>query len=198
MKQNYGNVSNNVVKVDMDGVIRDMFTPMCRIYNERYGTSLTPSDITDYNVEKSFPLVMEKDRKKAANFFFIEHGAELFLNSKPYDGTIEALLMLRTFGYKVAIVTWQFTHQNKIYALKFLERNGIPYDDIFFTRDKWLVNGEWMIDDNPEFIMDERDDSRKIMVNQPYNKNSTFDGIRADGLKDAVETMLRNAAPNFP
>ena len=182
---------DKIVKVDMDGVIRDIFTPMCRIYNERYGTNVLPCDITDYDVNKSFPKVMEVDNRNAADFFFIDHGREVFLESKPYDSAQETLSSLMLCGWKVVITTWQFTNRNKRYTLDFLERNGIIYDDICFTRDKWLVQGGWLIDDNPEFILDDRDTSRKIMVNMPYNQTVMYDGIRKDNLFDAARYIIQ-------
>jgi 5'(3')-deoxyribonucleotidase len=72
----------------------------------------------------------------------------------------------------------------------FFEKNKIPYDDICFTRDKWMIQGDWLIDDNPEFITDERDKSRKIMINMPYNKNCDFSCDRAKDLQEAVDMIL--------
>lgn len=72
----------------------------------------------------------------------------------------------------------------------FLQKNKIPYDDICFTRDKWMIQGDWLIDDNPEFIEDERDKSRKLMINMPYNRECDFFCTRADNLKQAVDIIL--------
>ena len=72
----------------------------------------------------------------------------------------------------------------------FLQKNKIPYDDICFTRDKWMIQGDWLIDDNPEFITDEREKSRKIMIRMPYNKNCDFFCTRANGLQEAVDIIL--------
>ena len=114
----------------------------------------------------------------------------VFLNSSPYDGVREAILDLRRAGHKVVIVTWQYSIENKYNTLLFLQKNKIPYDDICFTRDKWMIQGDWLIDDNPEFITDEREKSRKIMIRMPYNKNCDFFCTRANGLQEAVDIIL--------
>ena len=53
-----------------------------------------------------------------------------------------------------------------------------------------MIQGDWLIDDNPEFITDEREKSRKIMINMPYNKNCNFFCTRANCLQEAVDIIL--------
>ena len=179
-----------VIKIDVDGVIRNINEKMCEMYNDLFDDNLTCDDMFDYNVEKVFAKLMEKKGIKAVDYFFDWNAREIFLNSKPYDGVREAIQALRDAGHKVVIVTWQFNLNNKYYTLEFFERNNIPYDDICFTRDKWMVQGDWLIDDNPEFITDERDKSSKIMINMPYNKNMGIKTERAVNLIEAVDMIL--------
>ena len=127
----------------------------------------------------------------AAEFFFEVHAKELFLDSEPYDGVKESLERLKKEGHKIIIATWQYTLNNKLFTLMFLEKNDIPYDDICFTRDKWMIKSDWMIDDNPEFIMDERDKSKKILIRMPYNKGIRMDATRCDNLKKAIDFILK-------
>lgn len=178
------------IKIDVDGVIRNINETMCKLYNELFNEHLVVNDIYDYNVEKAFSKIKEKIGMTAVDYFFSWEAKEVFLHSNPYDGVREAIQKLRNAGHKVVIVTWQFDLQNKYYTLMFFEKNKIPYDDICFTRDKWMIQGDWLIDDNPEFIMDERDESRKIMINMPYNKNCDFSCDRANDLQEAVDMIL--------
>ena len=175
----------------MDGVIRNIFDNMCDIYNTNFGTSITVDDIFDYDVEVVFPKIREKFGMSAADYFFKEKSIDIFLFSKPYDGVKEALEKLRNNGHKVVIVTWQYTLDNKLRTLKFLDNNQIPYDDICFTRDKWMIQGDWIIDDNPEFIFDERETAHKMLIRMPYNKGIRFEGLREKSLKKAVDLILK-------
>lgn len=179
-----------IIKIDVDGVIRNINRKMCEMYNSTFGENLTVDDIFDYDVEKVFSKIKEKIGMSAVDYFFNWYAKDIFLYSKPYDGVIEAIKKLRQMGHKVVIVTWQFNLQNKYYTLMFFEKNKIPYDDICFTRDKWMIQGDWLIDDNPEFITDERDKSRKIMIKMPYNRDCNFFCTRANDLGEAVDIIL--------
>lgn len=183
---------NISVKVDVDGVIRDIFTPMCNLYNSTFGVSINPDDVKDYNVEVSFPLIREKLGKSAFEWFFVDNADEIFLYSKPFPKVAEALRKLREYGAHVMIVTWQHTYGNKVRTLKFLERNGIEYDDILFTKEKWRIEADYIIDDNPKFLFDKEEKSIKIMVDAPYNRQSPMKpkGIRVDNLSEAIKFIL--------
>lgn len=179
-----------IIKIDVDGVIRNINETMCRMYNQLFNENLTVDDIHFYEVEKVFTKFKEEKGINAAEYFFEISSREVFLESNPYDGVKEAIQKLRDNGHKVVIVTWQHTLMNKINTLFFLETNDIPYDDICFTRDKWMIQGDWLIDDNPEFISDEKDKSRKIMINMPYNKDCKFFCTRTNSLQQAVDIIL--------
>ena len=182
------------IKIDVDGVIRNMFDDMCDVYNKEFGDNVNVDDIVDYDVDKSFPKVMEMLGIPASKYFFEDNSRRLFLLSSAYDGAKGAIDRLRGEGHKVAIVSWQFSLDNRINTLRFLSNNGIDYDTICFTKDKWMVDGDWLIDDNPEFITDERDRSEKIMINMPYNRSCCYPCMRADSLKAAADIILGNGA----
>lgn len=180
-----------IIKIDVDGVIRNINETMCKMYNDLFDENLTVEDMFDYDVEKVFNKVKEKLGMTAVDYFFDWSARSIFLNSEPYAGVREAIQKLRDAGHKVVIVTWQFSLQNKYYTLLFFEKNKIPYDDICFTRDKWMIQGDWLIDDNPEFIEDERDKSKKILINMPYNKKVIPFLKRANNLQEAVDIILK-------
>lgn len=170
-----------IVKIDIDGVIRDINSTMVELYNKTFGTHLTLENTIYYDVDKTYPMcatLYPNEKHPAVKFFFKEHAEDIFLNSKAYKDARYAITKLQLFGYKIVIVSWQMSLVNKIYTLKFLEDNGINYDDICYTKDKWMIKGDWLIDDNPEFIFDERDMSKMIMVTQPYNRNALSDYIK--------------------
>lgn len=179
-----------IIKVDVDGVIRDIFENMCELYNKTYGQHTEVNDIFDYDVDKSFPLIKEKTGKSAVDFFFKEHALHVFFKAKAYDSVKEFLQKLRDKGHKIVIVTWQFSDRNKIFTLTFLSKEEIPYDDICFTRDKWMIASDIMIDDNPEFINDDRDKTPlKLLKNMPYNLDVECDEsvVRFNELEEIID-----------
>ncbi len=185
-----------IIKIDVDGVIRNINETMCRMYNELFDENLTVEDIFDYDVEKVFKRIKDEIGMSVVDYYFNWSAKEVFLHSTPYHGVREAIQKLRENGHKVVIVTWQFNLQNKYYTLNFLEANNIQYDDICFTKDKWMIQGDWLIDDNPEFITDERDKSRKIMIKMPYNADCNFFCTKANDLQNAVEIILEQEKIN--
>jgi len=180
-----------VIKIDVDGVIRDIISAMCNIYNENFNGKLCVNDIEDYDVNTNFPEIIQQTGKKPTEYFFTDHADKVFETvSKPFVGVKDAIDKLRKNGNKVVIVTWQFSLKNIKHTLDFLETYNIKYDDICFTKDKWLIKGDYLIDDNPEFILDKRDKSRKIIIDTPYNRHITDKFIRVNSLKDAVNYII--------
>lgn len=179
-----------VIKIDVDGVIRNINKSMVDLYNRDFFDSLKVDDISEYDVEKVFPKIKKTLGITASDYFFKFNSNKIFLLSETYSKVRESIDLLRNNGHKVIIVTWQPVFRNKINTLYFLESNGIQYDDICFTKDKWMVQGDWLIDDNPEFITDERDESKKMMIKMPYNKECNFPCNRANNLQEAVDIIL--------
>lgn len=179
-----------IIKIDVDGVIRNINKSMVDLYNRDFFDSIKVDDITEYDVEKVFPKIKKTLGITASDYFFKFNSNKIFLLSETYSKVRESIDLLRKNGHKVIIVTWQPVFRNKINTLYFLESNGIQYDDICFTKDKWMVQGDWLIDDNPEFITDERDESKKMMIKMPYNKDCNFPCNRANNLQEAVDIIL--------
>lgn len=179
-----------VIKIDMDGVIRDILTPICSIYNDLCKDNVVPQDIDVYNVNKFFVKMNDMFLLDPADYFFNYKAEDVFLKmARPYDGVRDAILKLQNNGFKVVIVTWQETLKNKYLALEFLDKYNIPYDDICFTRDKYMVQGNVLIDDNPEFLDDPREKSAKICIEYAYNKH-VGSALKVDSLTEAVDLLL--------
>lgn len=185
-----------VIKIDVDGVIRDIVTTMCSMYNKTFPDTvkLYPRDITDYNINNSFPAIKRELGLEPSDFFFSQNAEYVFYSaSEPFMKVKDALELLRQNNHKIVIVTWQFNLENKENTLKFFDLYNLYYDDFCFTKDKWMIYGDYLIDDNPEFIFNDRDTSKKIMIDAPYNyRINTEDThiIRAKSLYDAVKLIV--------
>ena len=143
-----------IIKIDVDGVIRNITKPMIEQYRKDYGFLVTPEDFKVYDVDDIFP----KLNGLAREYFFIKNGKYIFKD-----------------GAEV------------IPGAEFLNDNGIYYDDICFTRDKDLINGDIIIDDNPEFLDKEDNGIYKVCISAPYNEDFTGYDVRVDSLTDFVE-----------
>lgn len=182
------------IKIDVDGVIRDLLRAMCNVYNNEFDTNVCPCDITEYDVNKepSFRPISEKYPGITQHeYFFRDYRREVFFDyAFPFLGVKQAIDKLREHGHKVVIVTKQIGIDNKIYTLRFLCKNCINYDDICFTEDKWSIEGDYLIDDNPEFLEDKRENAKKLIIDAPYNRNRCKFMPRFNSLYGAVEYIL--------
>jgi len=183
-----------VIKIDVDGVIRDLLRAMCEVFNDEFDKHVYPCDIKEYNVNEEPDFRIIKDKYPSITpheYFFREHSRKVFLDDVyPLFGAKQAIDKLRENGHKVVIVTNQIGIKNKVYTLEFLNKNNIKYDDICFTADKWSINGDYLIDDNPEFLEDEREIAKKIIIDAPYNQGRCENVPRFNDLYDAVVYIL--------
>lgn len=182
------------VKVDVDGVIRDIFGAMCRIYNEKFDDNKTLDDIIHYDVDESFPRIKEETGESAAKFFFIDNAHYVFYEgAKVLPGVKEGLLKLHNEGIKVVICTYQLNIDNKVDTLRFLDENGIYYDSLCFTKDKHIVCGDFLIDDCPDFLMHPDEESYTIRMEYPFNKYiDDMTDMSFTNMTDAVEAIINH------
>ena len=158
------------IKIDVDGVLRDIVSTMCSIYNEEFGTSLKPCDVTEYDVSISFPLIEKKYNFSANYYFFVLHGKKVFRTSPKFLDVDDAIQKLRDLGHRITIVSSQESVENKIDTLKWLHYNEIYYDDICFTKNKDIVKGDYMLDDYPKNLIELTGNTQPILILQPYNR----------------------------
>lgn len=185
-------VKPKVVKIDVDGVIRDMLGALCKLYFA-FDPSVNRDFIRNYSVNVSFPLIREHIGIDAHDYFFKHHSDDVNFNmAVPFHGAKEAIEELKRYGYKIVIVTKQDSYESKMNTLKFLSHYGIYYDDICFTGDKWMIESEFMIDDNIEFLSNKLENTQKekrFIIDAPYNRVYS-DFTRFNTLADAVYYII--------
>lgn len=178
------------IKIDIDGVLRDIIPAMCSVYAKETGIVYEPKDIVEYDVNIMFDKV-ENPRK----FFFEDHAKELFLDSNICPGASTAMHLLKSYGFRTVVCTWQPLLSNKRYALDWLDEHHIKYDDIVFTDDKSLFPCDIIVDDNPKFLLAEPDTVRRVVIDAAYNTNVADDDIeRASSLLDFVGNVCMYSA----
>lgn len=153
--------------IDCDEVLRSLLDGMVTLYNENFNENLNRDDVKDFNVEVSFPKIKEETGSTASEWFFQQHGTELFVNSPALPGIKASIDELRDVGH-VIIVTYQKSHQNRLDTLNWLANNGIEADGICFLKNKTLLHLDYLIDDNHwNFIGSNV--KHGILITAPYN-----------------------------
>lgn len=181
----------SVYGVDVDGVLRNTLPVMVCLYNNEFGTNLTTDDVTDWNIDKSFPLIREKlGYEKPDDWFFFDHAKEIFLESHQIFGAKAAIDELRNRGNKVIIITYQKNTENKIYTLQWLENNHITYDAICFTKDKSQVKCNVFIDDN-DYNFTKCAADYAYLVTKPYNKDADVNELLKNSGSKTCKYIIR-------
>ena len=185
-------MNKKIVKIDIDGVIRDMISAMCTIYNRDFNEHVQPSDVKVYDVDVQFPRIMRERNMSASEYFFKRNCKHITYDiALPYNGVRQAIQKLQQHGYHVVIVSWQESYEAKQHTLHFLHKFHIPYDDICFTRDKYMIHSDYIIDDNPEFLSNIYETAHKILIDAPYNASYEC-SERYKSLSDAVDNIILN------
>lgn len=133
--------------VDVDEVLVDFQTPAFGLLERLHGRKLTPED---YTVWDMFTLFSE-DEKKSVFAEISKPGWCRGLEPKP--GAIEAIKTLRTLC-DVYVVTSPFPSPTWVHErdAQLREVFGFGSREIIHTGAKFLVKGEFFLDDNPEHV----------------------------------------------
>lgn len=76
-----------------------------------------------YHNDKGFNEIIQKDLLRVAN------SPEFQLTAKPFNGSREALLLLKELGHKIFFITSR-PKKNESLTIKWLEHNDIPFDEL--------------------------------------------------------------------
>ena len=163
-----------VFGLDIDGVIRNICDISLDLYNKVFKDNVKFEEWKEYDVDRQFPRIREERGVSAATWFFDTHGTKLFRGGSEIGDPAELVDRLREFG-KVIIISYQKSKQNKIDTIQWLYDHDINYDGICFVNDKSLVHVDYLIDDNPHYLVNS-DCNHAILIDAPYNRNTVFAG----------------------
>jgi 5'(3')-deoxyribonucleotidase len=161
--------------IDCDEVLRSLLNGMVSLYNEKFGENMTRDEVRDFNVEVSFLKIKEMTGKTSAEWFFQEHGQELFLKSPALPGINQAIQKLRKYG-QVIIITYQKTYQNKLDTLNWLINNKVEVDGLCFLKNKTLLHVDYLLDDNWWNFLGSNADTG-VLITAPYNEDIAVDEL---------------------
>lgn len=169
-------MKEKVFLIDCDEVLRQTLCKMIEVYNKHFPDSQKKiEDVIDFKTEISFPEIERLTGQTPSYWFFQEHGKEMFLDTQPFPYVKEDVDTLKKYG-KVIILTYQKTYANKKHTLEWLEKFGIEPDGICFMKDKTLVNGDYLIDDN-DWNFKGNSVKYGILIDAPYNKDKELESI---------------------
>lgn len=135
------------IGIDIDDTLFDFVSVWINEYNKEHDDQLTLADITDW----VFSGVDFKCTKQ--EFYNYLHNAYLQLRAEPFPASQHALTWLAEVGHLACFITAtrRSVAPTKINKLLMELDPDLDYE-LHFTREKWHVNCQVYIDDNPKDI----------------------------------------------
>ncbi len=161
---------------DVDEVLVDFQTPAFDLLEKHCGRKLTPDD---YEVWDMFSLFSDEEKRVV----FAEIEKPGFCRAlKPKDGAIEAMSELRKL-VDVYAVTSHFSSPTWVHErdAQLIEEFGFKRREIVHTSAKYLVGGEYLLDDNPSHVTawsDEHPSGHAMLWHIPNTRKLGMDDIR--------------------
>lgn len=131
------------ILVDMDDTIENLSEAWVAYLNNRYGTSVSVSDISSWDISQAFPTLSKSEIYGALK------ETELWGAVKPLPGAVKYLKKLVEDGNEVFIVTASHpdTVEAKMNLVLFQYFPFIPYQNVIISSRKQMISGDILIDD---------------------------------------------------
>ena len=155
-----------VLCVDIDDTICNLQETVIKLFNERFGSSYTLNDFTDYDVMNVLPT----QDAMVIREMYGESG--LYDKVKPIAGAQEALEKLINLGHQVYLVTAAVpkTYGEKVAFIK----RFFPYIDdshIVSMKHKWMFKADVMIEDNLQTLL-AKPYCHRVLFDRPWNQST--------------------------
>lgn len=176
------------IAIDIDDVLADFVTSLCRFHNDKYGTSLTRENFHSYRVSEVWGGTDEEAISKIFEF----HDSRYFRDIAPVDGSIEAInnlskrfdlavLTSRHRKFEPETVEWLETYFHGAFTNKiYFSHNS--YADFGNTKRKsdfcMEINIAFLIEDSLEYAKEcRRTGTRVYLFDRPWNRKEEPTGI---------------------
>lgn len=169
------------ILVDMDDTIENFCETLVFMLNERFGLSVKPEDVIEWDLKKAFPTLT------ASDIFAPTNEAEFWKRVKPLPGAVEFLKQIHKDGHDIVIVTASNPESVplKLNHMLFRFFPFISRKNVIIASRKDLIRGDVLIDDAPHNLENFIGD--KILMTANHNKNyqeANIGATRADNWTD--------------
>jgi 5'(3')-deoxyribonucleotidase len=184
------------IGIDCDGVLRDLITCITDTVSETHPQHadkiLTP---TSWDWDQWLPFWTNDETEK---YVFEDYFLDFFgVECPPIESAVEDWNKLRTWaienGHELCLVSAQREHCIEP-TEAWLQRWGfVGFDEIHFTKNKWAIDVDYLIDDSPEKLDDFNrksvNNGKSICMKQTWNQDCHDRYLSIDRLSDLM-TLL--------
>lgn len=178
-----------MVGVDIDGVIRNIYKPLLAKLKElnKINKSLNIDDLRDYRIAKSLNI----DDSELKEIWFVKEASDIYYqDAEPYVNSAYGLSTMKTAGFETIAVTAQPNAVTSSLTISWLNKTGLLqyFSGIMFTQKKWLAQCDYYIEDSPEqvqLILKNYNPRGIYMIRRPWNYKfiKEFDGTKDTFIK---------------
>jgi len=157
------------ILVDQDGVIANFEDGLIRGLMDRNITPIPLKERRNFKAKDDYPYELSQ----TINEIITSPG--FYRNLNPLEGAIQSLKELASLGHEVFVCTSPLgTYDNCVlekyhWVEKHIGGNWI--NRLILTKDKTLINGDILIDDNPLIKGVAKPSWKQVIYDQPYNKH---------------------------
>lgn len=158
-----------IILIDMDDVIVEFEKKIIElVINENTeNKKLFERKRSKFKLDEEYPELKDLIKK-------IKNKDDLLEEIEPVKGALEAIKEMKEKGYEIFICTSPLTNYNSVLnKYKWVEKNlGLEWTKkIILTKDKTLIKGNFLIDDNPEIKGIKIPEWEHIIFDRPYNRH---------------------------
>ena len=184
------------IGIDCDGVLRDLITCITDTVKETHPQHADKIlEPTSWDWDQWLPFWTNDETEK---YVFEDNYLDFFgVECPPIKSAVEDWAILRAWaiknGHELVLVSAQRPHCEEP-TMEWLQRWGIVFDEMHYTKEKWSVDVDVLIDDSPEKldIFNERSVAygRPICMKTTWNEESQKKYMTIERLSDLVDKVF--------
>ena len=175
------------ILVDMDDTMVNTTETWVRELNRRYGTAVPYTDLWDWDVSLSFPMLSKEQ------VFGVLYEDAFWASLRPLPGAVQTLSMLREAGCRVIVATNSHYEGLKVKMEQVLFRYFpfFTWQDVILTAEKQLIKGDLLIDDGVQNLLG--GNYEKLLFTAPHNRefDAASNGMRRVNDWEETAAFLR-------
>lgn len=178
------------ILVDMDDTIENLLSVWVACINKRYGLSVNPDDVHDWDLSPAFPSLT------AEQVYSVLYEDELWRRIKPLPHSAEMMKRLIDDGHEVYIATNSNyrTLGTKMDEVLFRYYPFIDWNHVIIISNKQMLRGDVLVDDAPHNHIG--GEYLKILMDSPHNREfdeKQFEMIRVYSWPEVYDTIKQFA-----
>lgn len=160
--------------VDMDSTLNDFTKGYVDYYNRMFdkNISIERDDLKQYEISKAIHALTDDDAIETRQQIFSEPG--FWFDIPAQENAVDTMKKLQVMGHELYILTAPWKQSINCYTekIQWIEKH-LPWfdlDKVIYCRDKYLIHGDVIIDDNPSYLT-HHSCEWAVAPRYPFNEN---------------------------